>query len=243
MSSKQLNVVLFDFVNTLAQKVPTTSGVFSSYIEKQYHVTINPKEIDLQIAKLDEIRLYSTLAARSEKDYRRKYYAQFNEELLIRLGIRPSVNIDTLFEYMNSLPRTWALFPEVEEVFMKIKERGLSIGIISNFDINLDSILRDDLGISDFCDYVYCSSVVGMEKPNTLFYQGFFSLHKIDIESCIYFGDNYELDYVVGNRIGLTTYLLDINNQRPDIEQSITSISEVLEVIDQRMGNSSVSPL
>jgi HAD superfamily hydrolase (TIGR01549 family) len=241
MSQQQLKVVLFDFVNTLARKVPTTSDVLSAYIKESFQVTIDPKEIDLQIAKLDEVKLYSTLAARSERDYRRKYYAQFNEELLIRLGIRPSINIDMLFEYMNSLPRTWALFPQVEEVFKKIKERGLSIGVISNFDIDLDSILRADLGIFDFCDYVYCSSVVGMEKPNALFYQGFFSLHMIDVKSCIYFGDNYELDYVAGNQIGLTTYLLDVNNQRSDIEQSITSISEVVKVIDQRMGNSFVS--
>ena len=50
-------------------------------------------------------------------------------------------------------PDSWRLFPETREVLTMLKDQGFELGIISNFDSRLFSVLRG-LGIAQLFDTV-----------------------------------------------------------------------------------------
>src|SRR5688572_5071632 len=60
--------------------------------------------------------------------------------------------------------RGWRLFPETREVLEEIKRKQLKIGVISNFDSRLYSVMKD-LNILPFFDSVTISSETGYAKP------------------------------------------------------------------------------
>jgi putative hydrolase of the HAD superfamily len=62
-------------------------------------------------------------------------------------------------------PGVWALFPEVADVLDGLRARGYRLGVISNFDRRLDTILAG-LGIRDLFACVILSSQAGADKPD-----------------------------------------------------------------------------
>jgi len=69
-------------------------------------------------------------------------------------------NFDQFFEQVYDRFRDsdgWILFPETVEVLDELKHRGLKIGVISNFDDRIYSVMRS-LGILSYFDAVTISS-------------------------------------------------------------------------------------
>ncbi|MEM9446313.1 MAG: HAD-IA family hydrolase [Verrucomicrobiota bacterium] len=72
----------------------------------------------------------------------------------------------TLFERAD----LWRLFPEVEETLQRLKSKGMSCGVLSNWDRRLRAIL-DGLALSPYFEQIIISSEVGVEKPHPMIFQ------------------------------------------------------------------------
>jgi len=59
----------------------------------------------------------------------------------------------------------WVVFPETVEVLEQLSQSGYTMGIISNFDSRLQSVLIS-LGIANFFQTVTCSALEGVAKPD-----------------------------------------------------------------------------
>ena len=59
----------------------------------------------------------------------------------------------------------WRVFPEVPGVLEALRSRGLRLGVVSNFDSRLPSLLAA-LGIAPLIDVILHSSACGYAKPN-----------------------------------------------------------------------------
>ena len=68
-----------------------------------------------------------------------------------------------LFAYFAQ-PEAWMLYPEVAETLPILKNRGLTLDVISNFDSRLLGIL-EGLGAACWFDHIFVSSRVGYAKP------------------------------------------------------------------------------
>ena len=62
-------------------------------------------------------------------------------------------------------PDAWRDFPETEGVLMRLQERGIRIGILSNWDPRLRQVLAG-FGWAERLDPVLISEEVGSEKPD-----------------------------------------------------------------------------
>src|SRR5580704_16288460 len=69
---------------------------------------------------------------------------------------------DALFEFFGD-PDNWVAYPDVAPALEKLKDAGLRLGVISNFDARLYRLL-DGLGLSHFFDSVTISSEAGYAK-------------------------------------------------------------------------------
>ena len=62
-------------------------------------------------------------------------------------------------------PQNWEVYPDVVPTLQTLKQKGLVLGVISNFDDRLKPILRS-LKIADLFDFTLASYEVGFCKPD-----------------------------------------------------------------------------
>eukprot|EP00467_Chlorarachnion_reptans_P013124 CAMPEP_0114493758 /NCGR_PEP_ID=MMETSP0109-20121206/4277_1 /TAXON_ID=29199 /ORGANISM="Chlorarachnion reptans, Strain CCCM449" /LENGTH=434 /DNA_ID=CAMNT_0001670725 /DNA_START=535 /DNA_END=1839 /DNA_ORIENTATION=+ len=100
---------------------------------------------------------------------------------------------DLLFQSFSTA-ETWELYPEVHPLIRALNESGVVLGIVSNFDMRLRNILQD-LGISDYFQFVVTSAEVGVEKPKpAIFKEAMYRAGITHPEEMIHVGDTVKTD-------------------------------------------------
>jgi putative hydrolase of the HAD superfamily len=130
-------------------------------------------------------------------------------------------------------PGAWELFPETVQTLAALKTQGVELGIISNFDSRLFSVLRG-LGIADTFDTVTISSLAQAAKPAPRIFQLALDKHAVDPEEALHIGDSLRDDVEGARKAGLHAILLDRkgSQQGTDI-RSIRALDELLPLIQQ----------
>ena len=105
-------------------------------------------------------------------------------------------------------PRSWALFPETHPVLTRLREEGFELGIVSNFDSRLFSVMRG-LGIDQLFDSVTISSLAKAAKPAQRIFEIALEQHAVDPDEAMHVGDSVRDDLEGATKAGLTGILLD----------------------------------
>ncbi len=103
---------------------------------------------------------------------------------------------------------SYALFPDVFPVLTILRERGLTLGVISDWGIGLGLILRH-LDLVRFFDFAVVSASLRMAKPNPGLFET--ALRRADAipDYAVHIGDSYILDVLGARAAGITPILLD----------------------------------
>jgi putative hydrolase of the HAD superfamily len=104
-------------------------------------------------------------------------------------------------------PGVWAAYPEVMEVLKNLRERGLKLGVISNFDRRLYPIF-DQLGLSPYFERIIISSEVGADKPDPRIFRQALEALDVTAAEAWHVGDDPERDWGAG-MLGLRVFRLD----------------------------------
>jgi len=130
-------------------------------------------------------------------------------------------------------PGSWQLFPETVRTLVALKAQGVELGIISNFDSRLFSVMRG-LGLTDTFDTVTISSLAQAAKPAPRIFQLALDKHAVDPEEALHIGDSVRDDVEGARKAGLHAVLLDREGvqQGTDI-RSIRTLDELLPLIKQ----------
>jgi putative hydrolase of the HAD superfamily len=112
-----------------------------------------------------------------------------------------------LFDYFAD-PANWVADPEAAPMLTRLRERGLTLGVISNFDYRLIPIL-EGLGLSQFFDSVTISSEAGYAKPAPEIFQIALARHSVIPAQALHIGDSAHLDVVGATAAGLAAALID----------------------------------
>jgi putative hydrolase of the HAD superfamily len=105
-------------------------------------------------------------------------------------------------------PDAWELFPEVLETLAALKERGLILDVVSNFDSRLTRIL-EGLGVTRYLDQIFVSSRIGYAKPAREIFQAALDAHAVAAKNILHVGDSKENDFHGAIDAGLEAILLD----------------------------------
>jgi len=114
---------------------------------------------------------------------------------------------DELFGYF-SRPQAWSLFPEVPDTLAALKDRGVTLAVISNFDSRLIGIL-DGLDARSWFEEIYVSSRVGHAKPDRRIFEAALHRHGLAAANAAHVGDSEENDLRGANAAGLRGILID----------------------------------
>ncbi|MER3424478.1 MAG: hydrolase, partial [Nitrospiraceae bacterium] len=123
-------------------------------------------------------------------------------------------------------PQHWALYPETLDVLKELKEQGLELGIISNFDSRLFNVLRG-LGIADLFDTVTISSLAKAAKPAPKIFHAALEKHAVDPDEAAHVGDSIGDDLQGARNAHLIGILIDregrqVNGQARESAQAPT---------------------
>ncbi len=136
-----------------------------------------------------------------------------------------------LFGYFAE-PKAWSLYPDVLETLVSLKERGLILDVISNFDSRLIRIL-DGLGAGSHFEHVFVSSQVGYAKPDRRIFDAALACHGLASAHALHVGDSETDDLQGANEAGLKGILVDRRKSStaatPDRIESLKSLLSLLD--------------
>lgn len=138
-------------------------------------------------------------------------------------------------------PEFWELYPETIDVLKGLRDRGLELGIISNFDSRLFGVLKG-LGIGEYFDTVTISSLARSAKPAPGIFRLALEKHALDPEEALHVGDSLRDDVMGAQKAGLAGLLIQRQGEQPEIAppqginpyRTIHTLSELPELIRPR---------
>jgi len=109
-----------------------------------------------------------------------------------------------------------------------VQAKNVSLGILSNWDIRLSSLLKG-LNLLFYFHYSLLSYQVGFEKPDLRFLQ--FALNKMKVapKQSLYIGHDYEYEYLPATSIGIQCLLLNRKDHKK-IDPYAAAISTLDEI-------------
>jgi putative hydrolase of the HAD superfamily len=138
---------------------------------------------------------------------------------------------DELFAYFAD-PRAWILYPEVLHTLSALKERGVVLDVISNFDSRLIGIL-EGLGAATWFEQIFISSCVGYAKPDRRIFEAALNEHRLSAASALHVGDSEINDLHGANNAGLKGILVDRSSGASSrAQERVASLDEILSLLD-----------
>ncbi|XWS23205.1 hypothetical protein CRYUN_Cryun29cG0101300 [Craigia yunnanensis] len=100
----------------------------------------------------------------------------------------------------------WHLPHGAYETIFLLKNAGVKVAVVSNFDTRLRKVLKE-LNVIDLFDAIIISSEVGYEKPDARIFKA--ALDQIGVEAgkAVHVGDDQKADKVGANTVGINCWL------------------------------------
>lgn len=96
----------------------------------------------------------------------------------------------------------WFVYPDAYHSLERWRAMGIEMGIISNFDSRLYTVL-ESLALSDFFQSITISTEVGAAKPDPVIFTTALAKHGCEAVSAWHIGDSYREDYKGAKAAGL----------------------------------------
>jgi len=144
---------------------------------------------------------------------------------------------EELWAYFAS-PAAWRLYTDALATIERLKARGLSVGLISNWDARLVPVLRE-LGVWERLDAAAISFQVGAEKPDERIFAHALAQCRVAPWRALHVGDSYEEDVLGARAAGLHALWLrrDGTSSRGRADApAIRTLDEVLARLDGEGG-------
>jgi putative hydrolase of the HAD superfamily len=221
----KFRAVLFDAAETLFTTRGSVGEIYSG-IARQYGSKADPQTI--QDAFVRQFRGSGPLSVRQEKSW----WKDLVHRVFSEVGM--VANFDEFFDRVYERFRDsqgWMLFPETLDVLKQIRAVGLKIGIISNFDSRIYSVL-DSLGIRELFDAVTTSSESGYSKPAPEIFAAAVRALDVPPSAILMVGDNPYDDVEPAIRAGIQAVLIDRSNRYAGRTQ-LRRISSLHEVVSE----------
>ncbi len=225
----RFEAVFFDAGETLVHPHPTFPDLFSQILRRE-GFDVGPETIRDRIhVVFDRFRkaaknneLWTTTPEKSRRFWHDVYGIFFRET-----GIPDSDGlIDTVYREFTDVAN-YSLFDDVVPVLGKLRDAGLKLGVVSNFEEWLERLL-DQLGVTEFFEVRVISGVEGLEKPDIRIFELAMERANVTPERSAYVGDNPEFDVDPAAAAGMFPVLLDRRERFPEASAArITTLDEL----------------
>jgi putative hydrolase of the HAD superfamily len=221
--------VFFDAVGTLIHPEPTAADVYA-HVGRRFGSRLAAPDIAARFARAfarhEEADRRDRLRTSEEREVRR--WREIVAEVLDDVT-DPARCFVELYQHF-ARPEAWRCEPEVAGVLDELARRGLALGLASNYDYRLRSVLagRPELHAAR---HVVISSEVGWRKPAPEFFAAVCRVAGLPAGRILFVGDDRHNDYDGARAAGLRAVLLDPRGRQGDVPHRLRSLAELLTAI------------
>jgi putative hydrolase of the HAD superfamily len=140
--------------------------------------------------------------------------------------IDPAAVFEELWRHF-AMPASWRLFDDVAEAWPSLAQRGMQLGIASNFDRRLKQVCSG-LPPLDECEQVFVSSELKVRKPALDFFRRIEERLRLPPEQILLVGDDWTNDYRAALGAGWQAVFLDRRGERGNLGEVIRSLRELV---------------
>ena len=225
-----LRVIFFDMADTLVTVRPSWYALYVLACAR-HGIMLDEGAVARAyaevFARLEHEVSGHTHEATREADER--YYREINGAVLRTAGVPEDVPLDAVLADLHRTfddPAHFHLFPDALPTLHALREYGYRLGIISNWDHRLFSIV-EQLNLTSYFETVTASSAVGVAKPGRGIFTTALAAMKVPAQACLHVGDSFIDDYQGATAAGLRAVLLDRHGKLYNGAVRIDSLREL----------------
>jgi putative hydrolase of the HAD superfamily len=231
-----LGCVLFDAGDTLLAPAPSFQGRFVAVAADQ--------GLPLEEAAVDAAIAAAVRAAAWPEDWtdpatQREFWMGFYREILTSLGHADDglQLAEALFASFSD-PASYQLFDDVRPALEELAGRGITLGVVSNFEPWLADILALQ-EIDHLFATVAISGVLGVAKPDPGIFEAALAEAGADPSATVHVGDQPANDVAAARAVGITPVLIDrfARYPEPDGAHRVEDLGGLVQLVNgQRPG-------
>ena len=122
--------------------------------------------------------------------------------------------------------KPWYIYPDVVPCLEYWQQQKVELGVISNFDSRLLTILKT-LDLEHFFASVTISSVAGHAKPDRNIFEIALTKHNFTAQQAWHIGDSKNEDYLGAKNIGIHAFWLNRNGDLVNIKNQLPNLSSL----------------
>lgn len=219
--------VFFDAVGTLLFPDPPAPAMYVA-VARRHGLTLSPADVRERFIasyRAEEAADVETGWVTSEERERKRWHRIVTETLA---GVSdPQSCYIHLFEHFAT-PEAWKLSPDAADVFAALLDRGFVLGLGSNYDDRLWSVLAGFPELEPLRDRVLISSAVGVRKPGLGFFRAVAQAAGCEVSEVLFVGDDLDNDYRGATAAGMPAVLLDPHGRYADVKERVTRLTDLI---------------
>jgi putative hydrolase of the HAD superfamily len=153
---------------------------------------------------------------------------------LATFDIDDPVIIDRLSDgYVELSPLQTAMFPNAIETVKLLKSEGYELHMITNGFREVQTIKIDNCGLAPYFQELICSEDIGKNKPDKDIFHYSMHLAGSKADQSVMIGDDYEVDILGANAVGMHTIHFDPEEKFQDVkgEWRIRALNQIPEIL------------
>jgi putative hydrolase of the HAD superfamily len=124
----------------------------------------------------------------------------------------------------------FSAYPDARATLAVLRERGLALVVVSNWDISLSAVLVET-GLAGALDGVLTSAAVGEPKPAVAIFEAALELAGVMPEQAVHVGDSLAQDVRGARAAGVAPVLLRRNSEGPPPPPEVPAIASLAELL------------
>jgi len=221
--------------NTLIRPHPSVSEVVRQVLAEEGHIH-DLSAIDDLMPLVDEYyedRYQSDDTFWTDEDRTSQVWVGMYSLLCRKLGIEDGAERIAARVYQEfGDPSRWEAYPDVLPAFRRLRERGLQLGLISNWDDRLAGLI-EGMGLASELETIVSSADVGLHKPDPRIFELACARLGVEPDEAAHVGDHHYADIVGARAVGMRPVLIDRHaDSRTWRSGFLTTLDDVERALD-----------
>ena len=243
MPDSSIKVIFFDAAGTLFHIKGSVADVYLHYAEKYGVKPTSGLTQAVNAAFSQAFRdapppVFALGKIEELKQCERLWWFDIVHAVFYRVGMFEGFDeyFEDVFEAFSG-GKHWALYPDTLPVIQELKSKGYELGIISNFDTRLFSVIKD-LDIREYFDTITISSLAQAAKPAKQIFEYALSQHVVEPEEALHIGDHVTEDLEGAQKANLKALLISRDVGEVPEAECIRNLSELPSILSKFSVNS-----
>ncbi|MEM7305185.1 MAG: HAD-IA family hydrolase [Planctomycetota bacterium] len=238
MSQREpLRAVFLDVGNTLVREEPSRFAIYAEAACSRGAELDERAMLGLMRRAHEELPPEIDGAFRYSDPWFEAYIGKiFHDYLGLAEAHLPAITAELFGRFED--PRTFRLFAGADTLLDACRERGLTVGVVSNWSARLPRVLAA-VGLAERLDFVVCSAIVRQEKPDPAIFHTALEHAGVPPTAVLHAGDHPDKDGAAALDVGIAPVLVDhagalAAGAAPGIPR-VTSLGELQSLILARL--------